>query len=41
VNIGEEADPIEVPLPIHPDDRPAEPPVPDFEPVPEPDKVPA
>lgn len=37
MNIGEEQDPIEVPLPLHPDQVPAEPALP----VPEPEQVPA
>ena len=38
MNIGEESDPVEVPLPLHPDQVPAEPqPVA----VPEPEQVPA
>jgi hypothetical protein len=37
VNIGEESDPIEVPMPVHPDDIPAERPVT----APEPEGVPA
>jgi hypothetical protein len=42
VNIGEEADPVEVPLPVHPDDQPAEPrPAgPEREPVVQPDAAP-
>jgi hypothetical protein len=39
VNIGEESEPIEVPIPAHPDHLPAVEPLP--EPAPEPEVVPA
>jgi hypothetical protein len=45
VNIGEESEAVEVPIPVHPDDVPVEPvpeaPQPDREAAPEPAKVPA
>jgi len=37
MNIGEESEPVEVPLPLHPGQVPAAEPVP----VPEPERVPA
>jgi hypothetical protein len=40
MEIGEESDPVEVPLPVHPDQVPAEP-APAPAPVPEPEQVPA
>ena len=43
MEIGEESDPIEVPIPVHPDQVPAEEPKPAAEPAPErePEQVPA
>jgi hypothetical protein len=38
VEIGEESEPVEVPMPVHPDQVPAEP---ELLPVPEPEPVPA